>query len=154
MKPTTLLGVTPIGEIREVRNEYEHLRDFVNGLIEFVPVSEADSVIINEEGLLMGLPLNVPVSMMAGRLLCGPALLVGRDVDPFGESVEPSDLGVGLLTALAERWNSVDRSATRLGQDLRWHPVPESVPGPTFHGLTMEEFDRFLQTGEVPDRES
>jgi len=71
------------GEVTDVTPEngkafsLDELQKFVGGYIEFVGTPMGDkSFIVNEEGLLMGLPVNEMVSSLAGRMIVGDALEV------------------------------------------------------------------------------
>jgi len=44
--------------------EYKELREFVGGMVEIVPLPSGKSIIVNEEGKLMGLPKNEMASMV------------------------------------------------------------------------------------------
>ncbi len=53
----------------------------VGGLVEMVPLMNPEKMqlIINEEGLMHDLPVNIQASMIAGRRLVGPAIVLEGD---------------------------------------------------------------------------
>ena len=72
--------ITVEGSAKEVtpndgeRFTLEEMQALVGGLIQ--PVYTDDGIIlVNEEGLLIGMDLNIRASMLAGQPLVGPALL-------------------------------------------------------------------------------
>ncbi|GAB3865501.1 hypothetical protein GCM10028801_36090 [Nocardioides maradonensis] len=75
--------LTPDGgvERREISADLATLQSLVGGLIEHVPVSLDAHLWCNEEGRLLRLPINKEASILAGRLIVGPAVLVGVDED-------------------------------------------------------------------------
>lgn len=63
---------------REVVKEAMTLHDMqaiVGGYIEVVTLPNKKHLVVNEEGLLHGLPRNLAASNIAGRPLVGPAIL-------------------------------------------------------------------------------
>lgn len=59
----------------------EPLQELVGGLIEFAPTFDPEiEMVVNEEGLLIGLPVNLQASLTSGRPIVGTAVLV-----PAGE---------------------------------------------------------------------
>ena len=67
--------VTPVGDTFSL----QELQQYVKGLIEIVPIDAERMAIVNEEGLLMQLPMNPVASQVAGRLLLGPVLVLSSD---------------------------------------------------------------------------
>lgn len=68
----------------EVENTLEALQKQVGGYIETLTLIPGKAVmIVNEEGLLLGFGLNSVASMIAGRKIVGPALIVGMDGEEF-----------------------------------------------------------------------
>ncbi len=63
-------------EIRAKRPSLEEAQAIVGGLIEIVIDDGEKQLIVNEEGLLLGLPFNETASGMTGRYIVGPALLL------------------------------------------------------------------------------
>jgi hypothetical protein len=54
-------------------------QEWVGGLVEVVQIARSADLLINEEGRLIGLPLNHTASKLAGMAIAGPAwLLVGK----------------------------------------------------------------------------
>jgi hypothetical protein len=54
----------------------EEMQRFVGGLIEPVYLDDERIILVNEEGLLLNMPVNMRASMLVGFPLAGPALLV------------------------------------------------------------------------------
>lgn len=54
----------------------DEMQAFVGGLIEPVYLDDGLTILVNEEGLLNGMEMNVRASMLVGFPLVGPALLV------------------------------------------------------------------------------
>ena len=71
-------------EIIEIENTLEALQAAVGGYIETVRLRVGDAVmIVNEEGLLLGLPYNTLASGFAGRAIVGTAIIVGVNGEEF-----------------------------------------------------------------------
>jgi len=66
-------------EIRAARPSLEEAQAIVGGLIEIVIDDGEKQLIVNEEGLLLGLPFNETASRMTGRHIVGPALLLAGE---------------------------------------------------------------------------
>tara|TARA_Y100001973_G_scaffold31779_1_gene47945 strand:- start:85 stop:318 length:234 start_codon:yes stop_codon:yes gene_type:complete len=60
------------------RPSLEEAQEAVGGFVEVIPV-ERGQLLVNEEGLLMSLPLNPTASQIAGRPIVGNALLLKGD---------------------------------------------------------------------------
>jgi len=56
----------------------KEMQDFVGGLIEVVYLGD-DQLVVNEEGLLLGLPYNSEASELSGRRIVGDALLLSGE---------------------------------------------------------------------------
>jgi hypothetical protein len=68
----------------EVENTLEALQKQVGGYIETVTLIPGKAVmIVNEEGLLLGLTINPAASALAGVKIVGPALIVGVGGEDF-----------------------------------------------------------------------
>ena len=50
----------------------------VGGMVEPVRLPNGDTILVNEEGLLMGLPINTAASLLAGKTLVGPAIYLTK----------------------------------------------------------------------------
>ena len=72
----TLVLVSPEGDATEVPNGYDGIKGALDGRpFEFVIGNDPRfGCYIDDESLLFGLALNVPVSMMLGRAVYGPAV--------------------------------------------------------------------------------
>lgn len=82
MKALKLEGVT-VSEI-EIDNTLEALQKEVEGYIECLTlVPQKVAMIVNEEGLLHGMTVNLSASAVAGVGIVGPAVVVGIDGDDF-----------------------------------------------------------------------
>ena len=82
MKALRLEG-TIIREI-DIENTLEALQKEVEGYIECLTlVPQKVAMIVNEEGLLYGMTVNLSASAVAGVGIVGPAVVVGIDGDDF-----------------------------------------------------------------------
>lgn len=82
MKALKLEGRTH--ETIEIENTLEALQKVVGGYIETVRLRVGNAVmIVNEEGLLLGLPYNTVASGFAGQPIVGTALIVGVNGEEF-----------------------------------------------------------------------
>lgn len=82
MKALKLEGRTH--EVIEIENTLEALQKAVGGYIETVRLRVDNAVmIVNEEGLLLGLPYNVTASGFAGQPIVGTAIIVGVNGEEF-----------------------------------------------------------------------
>ena len=71
--------------IEDIPNTLEALQAEVEGYIEVVPIYDDLVAIVNEEGLLKGMPLNIRVR---GYHLFGPVILAGVDGEEFTDVPE------------------------------------------------------------------
>jgi|TARA_R100000084_G_scaffold109145_2_gene74229 hypothetical protein len=74
------------GTIEEVAidkdNSLKQMQDAVGGYIELVRLTDDDVMIVNEEGLIFGLPVNEHASKLAGQSIVGNVLICKRkDLD-------------------------------------------------------------------------
>lgn len=68
----------------EIENTLEALQKQVGGYIETLTLIPGKAVmIVNEEGLLLGLTINPAASALAGVKIVGPALIVGVGGEDF-----------------------------------------------------------------------
>ena len=68
----------------DIENKLEELQEAVGGYIEAVRLPFHDSVmIVNEEGLLLGLKINIIASEIANQPIVGNALILGVDGEEF-----------------------------------------------------------------------
>lgn len=73
----------------EVDNTLEALQTIVGGNIETVPlVPDRAVMIVNEEGLLLGLEPNLMATFAAGTDIVGRAIIVGIDCEEFTDVPE------------------------------------------------------------------
>ena len=70
------MAITKI--ITASRPSLEEAQEAVGGFIEMIPVDHGQ-LLVNEEGLIMSLPLNPTASQIAGRPIVGNALLLKGD---------------------------------------------------------------------------
>jgi len=55
------------------------MQKYVGGYIEFVYLPNDEIMVVNEEGLLKGLPFNDVASLIAKRTIVGDALIINSD---------------------------------------------------------------------------
>jgi hypothetical protein len=68
----------------EILNVLDELQRAVGGYIETLTLIPGKAVmIVNEEGRILGLPVNPAASALAGTLIVGTALIVGVDGEEF-----------------------------------------------------------------------
>ena len=73
----------------DIENKLEELQKAVGGYIETVNIPYHDSVmIVNEEGLLLGLKINIIASEIANQPIVGNALILGVDGEEFTDISE------------------------------------------------------------------
>lgn len=83
----------------EIENTLEALQKAVDGYIETVTLIVGYAVmIVNEEGLLRGMPSNLTASAIAARKIVGTALVVGVDGDEF------TDVPKDIKQRIMARW--------------------------------------------------
>lgn len=124
----TLLCIEVDGEVRDVDDGYESLRQAIGDTITFVFVDARLGVFVNDNGLITGQPLNPAVSMMAGRALYGTAVLCAGNPDEDGNSVPVSAKDRKGMTEIAGRWRMVVATAAEAGQDVNVYANPATVP--------------------------
>lgn len=83
VKAFVLMDKDDPGEIREIENTLEAFQDLVGGYIETFTFSSDVTLIINEDGRLLGLPVNRD---FCGHRFVGPMVFVGYDDE--GEFVD------------------------------------------------------------------
>tara|TARA_R110002074_G_scaffold185817_1_gene351206 strand:+ start:252 stop:497 length:246 start_codon:yes stop_codon:yes gene_type:complete len=74
------------GTIKEVAidkdNSLKQMQDAVGGYIELVRLTDDDIMVVNEEGLVFGLPINEHASKIAGQSIVGNVLMCkGEDLN-------------------------------------------------------------------------
>jgi hypothetical protein len=74
------------GTIEEVAvdkdNSLKQMQDAVGGYIELVRLTDDDIMVVNEEGLIFGLPVNEHASKIAGQTIVGNVLMCkGEDLN-------------------------------------------------------------------------
>ena len=57
----------------------DELKGFVGGWIEIVPLRGGKIMVVNEEGLLMGLPVNETASLLARQTIVGDVLVCASE---------------------------------------------------------------------------
>lgn len=83
VKAFVLMDKDDPGEIREIENTLEAFQEIVGGYIETFTFSQDVTLIINEDGRLLGLPVNRD---FCGHRFVGPMVFVGYDDE--GEFVD------------------------------------------------------------------
>ena len=115
------LVITADNEIREEvlphKDTLQFLQGCVGGLIQ-VPgyFGERLTMYVNEEGLLMGLPVNKIATWVLGYSLVGDVVIVGADP----ESGDTVGIPYDVLPDLVE---SLVRSAIRMDLTYHYHPI-------------------------------
>ena len=54
----------------------EQAQEIVGGYVELVSLPRGGQLLVNEDGVSMGMKPNVEASLLAGRVIVGPALLL------------------------------------------------------------------------------
>jgi hypothetical protein len=89
MKALKIEGCTVVPV--DIENTLEALQAAVDGYIETVKLVPGRAVmIVNEEGLLRGMPHNITASLAAGTQIVGPAIVIGVDGEEFTDV--PADI--------------------------------------------------------------
>lgn len=83
-------------ELIEVDNELTALQKQVGGLIETVGLHDGAVMIVNEEGLLLGMKQNPIASLIARTMIYGPAVVTGTEADEFDDVPERYLVWLGL----------------------------------------------------------
>lgn len=98
MKALKLEGTT-VTQV-EIENTLEALQAAVDGYIEAVTLVPGRAVmIVNEEGVLLGLPVNVIASAVANTQIVGTAIVVGVDGEEFTDVPEDVERCIRALFA-------------------------------------------------------
>jgi len=146
-----LVVIDPDGQVREVPCSYEGIKAGLNeATFDFV-AGRTVGCYVDDEGMLTAETLNIPVSMMFGRPLYGPAVLCAAQPDDFGNTLAPPEEAVAAAQQLAEAWRYVVAGAAQIGQDVFITADFETLPPPKVVSLTEEAFARWMETGEMPD---
>jgi hypothetical protein len=98
--------------------------------------------------MLNGQPMNLVISLMAGRPLYGPAVLIASEPDAHGDSVPMPLDAYQWVQAMAARWALVVGNAMILGQNPYPVPDPDALPSPII--LTDEDIDTWLGDPQDP----
>lgn len=129
-------------------SNYELIRDSVGGLLDSVANDEIVCY-VHDEGLLIGLPVNVIASSLFSRPLVGDVVLVGR-LNEFGESDgydhQLPEFFLSDKFALATQLMNTDEG---LIAELTEY-ISEMDFSPTITSLTDEQMNHYLRTGEFP----
>lgn len=97
MKALRLEGVT-VRDI-DIEDKLEELQREVDGYIEVLTlVPGVAAMVVNEEGILYGLPINPAASAVANQNIVGPALVVGVDGEEF------TDIPEDVARFIKRRW--------------------------------------------------
>lgn len=91
-----VLKITPEGtELLTIRRELKSYQNIVQGHIDTVTLVPGKLImVVNDEGLLEGLPLNPGASAIADRCIVGDVFIAGI------EDEEISDIPDGIITAM------------------------------------------------------
>jgi hypothetical protein len=135
--------------LSEADGGYAEIRDAVGGYIDAVRDGSLVGY-VHDEGLLIGLPVNVMASALFARPLVGDVVLVGC-VSPSGEydgenyDVHP----VFFSQEFADECASMALNETLI-QEIEGLAQNALNTSPTVVAVTDEQFDRWLDTGELP----
>jgi len=145
-----LLAVQPDGTASTVPNTYEGIKAGLKGAtLTLMRISRTAAYYLDDEGLLNASVFNAPASMLAGRAVFGPVVLVHADVTDEGETLAPIVADMNLLSSFADAWRHVLANAAATGQDLTVRSNGENIPPPQIMEFSsQEDFLRFLG-GEV-----
>jgi len=148
-----LLAVRPDGHYKGVPCTYEGIKEGLDdATFDFVR-TDVVGMYVDDESLLKEMPFNVPASIFMARALFGPVVLCAAEPDGEGNTLPASKSAVSGLTALCRLWQRVVADAVRLGQDVIPHANEFTIPPPQVFMMDDEEFEAYLTTGQLPDRE-
>ena len=82
------IKITSLVKAIDVKNELHALQQEVQGYIEEVRLKDRGIMLVNEEGAINGMPQNPIASLVAGTMIYGPALIVGRAGDEYTDFPE------------------------------------------------------------------
>ncbi len=98
------------------------MQEVVGGLIERVAMPHLNyDVYVNEEGLPMGLPINVLASLMTDRRLVGTVLVTG----PVDEDGDLTSVSNGIMKGLAQVSAVMEREGVPPGH-ARWDGLQDA----------------------------
>jgi hypothetical protein len=83
---------------------YPALKNYCRGAIDVVTITfggQRADLWVNDEGLINGMPLNVPASMLAGMPLFGPVVIAGTDDE--GETINAPEALLNYFAHLLTR---------------------------------------------------
>lgn len=99
-------------ELREIPDTLESYQAIVGGWIESAPVmgEPFDIIYVNEEGLLIGLPINLRASTMTPSFghLFGDAVVVGGDRHGESQSISVKAQAIAHALGLLPNWSPPD----------------------------------------------
>lgn len=70
--------VTPVTPKEGKTYQLEELQALVGGYIELLPLEQNRYAVVNEDGMLHGLPVNPGASLLLGQFIVGPAVIIPR----------------------------------------------------------------------------
>lgn len=135
-----LVLVTVDGKYTEVENTYDGIKSALEQRpFDFVRGSEQFGCYLDDEGMLLGLALNVPVSLMLGRAIYGPAVCCNGATDDEGDTL-PMEEGVrATLEFQCRAWQNVVATAGAVGQDPYSYANEDTIPPPTIITLGPDD---------------
>lgn len=143
-----LLAVRPDGTWELVECSYQGIKRGLNeATLDFVSTGPVGAY-IDDEGMLTGQPLNVPVSLFLGGALYGSVVLCAGTPDASGDTQPASPAHVAMLRNLAEQWQRVIADAARKGQRIEVHPDADAIPPPFIVAIESEDDFRKWLEGE------
>ena len=149
-----LLAVRPDGEYRMVPCTYEGIKEGLDGATFDFVHSDAVGMYIDDEGMINELVFNTPASIFMSRALWGPVVLTSARTDDEGNTLAPEMVHVNGLKTIARLWQRVLADSVRLGQVIMTQANETTIPPPQIFDMTDEDMERFIMTGQLPDRES
>lgn len=148
-----LLAVAPDGRYRSVPCTYEGIKEGLNdATFDFVH-NDIIGMYVDDEGMLNGLEFNAPASIFMARALWGPVVLCAAFPDGEGDTLPAAQEHVKGLRAIARIWQEVLADSLRLGQVIMTTANDSTIPPARIYNMSDEDMERFLMTGQIPDRE-
>jgi len=146
-----LVGLDVNGDLSEVTEEKIH--EYLDAYFDIARITPNLVAFVDDCGLLNRLPLNVPLSLIAGRPLVGRAVL--GSIDRHGDTVAPDESLPELqaLIGVARAW----RRVLSVMNVVLPRVDPASIPGPIVIGLeegeSIEDALRKLAASEGDDED-
>jgi hypothetical protein len=140
--------VVPL-ELQNTNQAYLAIRDAVGGNIDAVSDDKL-CCYVHDEGLLIGLPVNVMVSHLFKRPLVGDAVLVGALNEEGEYDGENHDVPYYYRTNVFADFAVKAANQPQLVKHVEQLAKAVLDVGTYFQPLTNVEFDKWLDSGELP----